>query len=647
MTVATPNVLHRLYELFAKGIYNYFSIDAATRLTMIAQLTALGYSVDREFNDPTTSFQALGLTYKDGTRPPVLVFQGTVDVIDAVDDANPQGVGFAQFTANKEAVKTWLQGIVNDRTKNPSGFKVSFVGHSLGGSLVQWFASEFPDLLLEGVSFQSTGISKAAGDSFTGKGGQSSQISHYVVNGDLVSLAGEAFLPGTVYLADYQTSFFDPGAYSQKHLATILESIPGITTTVTNLLDVTLDGFNRPSFQYTGEDWQDFIHFITKNNPELGKSFSSRTAAEAKRIQSGSYFSLVDEVNKALAVINADVIFKNDEKYVLEIAGQATTTQKQLKFKVAINDSTKFTEVGFVKVDDDLGSIDGKKPGDTGYLAAALNRAQTIFSVLPTPSVPSGFTLAETQRTIYLDYGTKLRLFTINDYTLDSLRQNPALAGELVISEPSNLTISKKPNLDVEFKWRSTSGIEVAAVVGEKGDAVLGIATQTQSQKELIDLRQVSGSVAADISIYRSAAYNNHVYFYSIVDELGSIFDSVNNKTIQPGHPDYTKVALQNAITGIDLSTANNTTNNVRVSLAGGNLIAPIIVIDGDKSNLLDSDPNNDRSVYTPFITGNGDSVDRVRLLGDNTFGFEDLAGGGDRDYNDIIVKATIQAVAG
>jgi hypothetical protein len=31
--------------------------------------------------------------------------------------------------------------------------------------------------------------------------------------------------------------------------------------------------------------------------------------------------------------------------------------------------------------------------------------------------------------------------------------------------------------------------------------------------------------------------------------------------------------------------------------------------------------------------------------LGSNTFGFEDLAGGGDRDFNDIIVKATLTTV--
>jgi Domain of unknown function (DUF4114) len=47
--------------------------------------------------------------------------------------------------------------------------------------------------------------------------------------------------------------------------------------------------------------------------------------------------------------------------------------------------------------------------------------------------------------------------------------------------------------------------------------------------------------------------------------------------------------------------------------------------------------------VYFAYLGANSDKVDHVRLLGDNTFGFEDLAGGGDFDYNDVIVKANLK----
>lgn len=35
----------------------------------------------------------------------------------------------------------------------------------------------------------------------------------------------------------------------------------------------------------------------------------------------------------------------------------------------------------------------------------------------------------------------------------------------------------------------------------------------------------------------------------------------------------------------------------------------------------------------------NSDKVDHTRLLGNNVFGFEDKVGGGDKDFNDTIIK--------
>ncbi|WP_083894152.1 DUF4114 domain-containing protein [Rivularia sp. PCC 7116] len=43
-----------------------------------------------------------------------------------------------------------------------------------------------------------------------------------------------------------------------------------------------------------------------------------------------------------------------------------------------------------------------------------------------------------------------------------------------------------------------------------------------------------------------------------------------------------------------------------------------------------------DNLTYTATLE---DGVDHIRLLSDNTFGFEDLPNGGDSDYNDMIVK--------
>ncbi|NET91596.1 MAG: DUF4114 domain-containing protein, partial [Kamptonema sp. SIO1D9] len=45
---------------------------------------------------------------------------------------------------------------------------------------------------------------------------------------------------------------------------------------------------------------------------------------------------------------------------------------------------------------------------------------------------------------------------------------------------------------------------------------------------------------------------------------------------------------------------------------------------------------------YFAYLEANPQGIDRVRLLGDNTFSFEDLPGGGDRDYEDMVVQLKI-----
>jgi hypothetical protein len=70
------------------------------------------------------------------------------------------------------------------------------------------------------------------------------------------------------------------------------------------------------------------------------------------------------------------------------------------------------------------------------------------------------------------------------------------------------------------------------------------------------------------------------------------------------------------------------------------------MIVNGRPDVILDNNPNNDPQVYFSFLGANSDGLDHVRMLGNNTFGFEDLAGGGDADYNDIIVQLNLTQVS-
>lgn len=43
--------------------------------------------------------------------------------------------------------------------------------------------------------------------------------------------------------------------------------------------------------------------------------------------------------------------------------------------------------------------------------------------------------------------------------------------------------------------------------------------------------------------------------------------------------------------------------------------------------------------ILTSYLGINSNGVDHIRSLGNNKFGFEDIIGGGDRDYNDMILS--------
>lgn len=378
MVLTSTNPLHPVYELLAKGIYGYFGGDATAKLLVTAQLSNLGYSIDKVFDDPTTSFQALGLISKDGTRPPVLVSSGTIDNLDAIDDANLRGVGFNQFTANKDSVKAWVTGIIKDRTKNPAGVKVDLTGQSLGGALTQWFASDFPDLLREAVTFQSPGISKAASKNFSCKGGENSQITHYIVNGDLISLGGEAFLPGTLRVGDYQTPAIDPEKFGDKHIAGILNPnvLPGVTAAVTNELTVSFADFNRPNFTFSGQDWQDFIGKLKQTNPTLGTAANSRAGTERLRVQSGNTNILLGQVIQAVST-PSPLVLDVTQLTTAPIGGTGSTK----------NSGAADSNIGLYTVENTRGKMrlaDGTlvSSSDPRYATAAISKALMNTSLM-------------------------------------------------------------------------------------------------------------------------------------------------------------------------------------------------------------------------------------------------------------------------
>jgi Ca2+-binding RTX toxin-like protein len=293
-----PNIpnrgLHASYEIIAKNIAGSASASSPADLGILRQN---GYIIDRVFNDPVTDLQAVGLRSTDPNKPPLLVFAGTSSALDQLENKNPQGAGFKQFTQNRAAIETWLRAIAIDPTKNPKRLLPDLAGHSLGGALVQQTAAAFPTLISEAVTFQSFGLNSGSTNKFRQNGGVAGQVTHYVSSGDLVSLMGQEFIAGAAILTTYTTPAIDPQNFLQKHFEYIVPNSTAAQAANLSYQELGTDKLNSPNFNYTDRDWIDLRLAISQTDSLVAQGLINRQSAEGLRLQL-DYFALADRIGK-------------------------------------------------------------------------------------------------------------------------------------------------------------------------------------------------------------------------------------------------------------------------------------------------------------------------------------------------------------
>jgi hypothetical protein len=265
-----------LYETFARGV------AYSTNLSLYqSALLSAGYTVERIFDDVETGFHAVALRSQSNLAPAVLAIRGT-DFSDFTGDwysnLTPGSVGLTQFEAN------WMKpGPDNDIYDWLEAQKVpaSIVGHSLGGALTQLVASSYTALgkqLSDVITFNSPGISLAQAEQF--KAGQVRSVTHHVVNGDVVSMAGEAFIAGDYKLYAYDTVGNEANPATiilEKHGTPVLEDVPvevngelkinakaaGVTVEAFNTETDGFFGLNSKWFFYTDVEYYQMLGVLT------------------------------------------------------------------------------------------------------------------------------------------------------------------------------------------------------------------------------------------------------------------------------------------------------------------------------------------------------------------------------------------------
>ncbi|MDH6088692.1 DUF4114 domain-containing protein [Umezakia ovalisporum] len=151
-------------------------------------------------------------------------------------------------------------------------------------------------------------------------------------------------------------------------------------------------------------------------------------------------------------------------------------------------------------------------------------------------------------------------------------------------------------------------------------------------------------TIEVEATLYREAAFDNLVGFYLGERSTGAVVDPLTGLSVAElgnRHEYLSAVRNNSVVTG---TVGNNQTgkflNNGRFQLLStidlsSYVLLPFLVTNGD-TNSVKSDFSN---LYVASIGTNLDRINHIRSLGNNIFGFEDLAGGGDNDFDDIIIE--------
>ncbi|MDB9466544.1 DUF4114 domain-containing protein [Dolichospermum circinale] len=321
----------------------------------------------------------------------------------------------------------------------------------------------------------------------------------------------------------------------------------------------------------------------------------------------------------------------------------------KLQVTLAGRNSNLVNELAVFTVDDAQGKINGIAPGETGYTQAALNKSKVIFSTIA--NVPNGFDINNLTSLLEFESGNNLRFLLVKNGTIDSVQNGNTPTSDILFSDLSRQKITDLGTDGFSLAWKDGSNNDtdfkdlVVNIKSTNDPLPLGTNLQGKQQGEVLDLRGIAQDVKADFTVNREAAFNNFVGFYKVADENGGIdVDADGTVDFRPGDSGYAQAAIKNRVAGIDLRVDNQgTASFTDKTLTGGSIFAPFILTNG---RTVDQVLNGQvDQAYFAYIGANADKVDHIRLLGNNVFGFEDLAGGGDKDYNDVVLKVNLSVV--
>ncbi len=266
---------HPVYEILAKEIAYVFD-NPEFEKTVNEFLHTTGYMLHQAFNAPHMGFRAFGLLPTVAGRPPILVLRGTNKAIDDIAGDRTRALGLKQFIEYQHKIAAWLLD-----TTQITQQKSVIVGHALGGAIAQIVATELIDWIGEVVTFSSPGTSHEIVAKFLQHGGASLTVTHYIIDGDIISLTGEAFIAGKVIMQCFSDRILNPlhNLDARQKVWRLLSNPPlGLTQR-----EISVQALSHPTFTFFSTDYLEFLAGYYEIDSEVALCLTSRGKFEALR----------------------------------------------------------------------------------------------------------------------------------------------------------------------------------------------------------------------------------------------------------------------------------------------------------------------------------------------------------------------------
>jgi Domain of unknown function (DUF4114)/Vanadium chloroperoxidase N-terminal domain len=372
---------------------------------------------------------------------------------------------------------------------------------------------------------------------------------------------------------------------------------------------------------------------------EVSRNYTSfsqvREETRLSRIYAGAHFRFATERGVELGTNVANYFLNNNP-----LSAPSTTAPAAGVFRTAsaldsisqarwLTSGARDYEFGYITVDNAAGSINGLASTSGDYVAAALRRKNVLFSGRSDASAQavSGSNLTNNEGQSAGQLGTANlagnNIFYLIENGVTTLSN--ASGGRFTTTTNGGLrqlNFTDSANQNVRF---------------EVGAALPAFRTNG-----------VPGAAATNltVNISRAAAFNNSIGIYR-VDDAEGCFDTNGDGLVdvRVGQDGYLQEALRRAAlpaVALTQATANNTSASSSISLAAGQSYGLLLVSNGTiaQANVNGSTLN----VFSSYTGANADGQNHLVRLGNGTtevFGFEDQFGGGDKDFNDLIVSVT------